>query len=756
MKGSRNTNKRLFTQTMQEKLAITVLVITLALFALVMVLYNLVKNKQEDYNQIVLDHQNYSSQVIPYRRGEIMDRNGTYLAVNEQVYNLILDPKVILSNKDKYLATTVSVLSQTFGYDIGELTRLIEDNPKKSYINYEKQLTQEQKEAFEANTEAAEAAAAEQKLDNKVAGVWFEPQYKRVYPYGDLASTVIGFSYENGAKGMNGIEQYYNDDLIGINGREYGYLNEETNLERVIKEAENGSTVVSTIDINIQKIAEKYIDEWESGIGSKMSAAIVMNPQNGEILAMATKNRYDLNDPRNIDGKFTDEEIRVFGKKEAADDYKRKNRDKGLTITEEEVSKYYTDEEIYSLGQQVAWNTVWRNFCVSDSYEPGSPSKVFTVAAAMEEGFINGSETLECGGVLEVGGHQIHCVNRYGHGPLTITESLMQSCNVVMMRLAAMTGGENFAKYQHIFGFGQKTNIDLPGEVDTSDLIFPAEEMRSSNLATNSFGQNYNCTMIQMAAAFASVINGGNYYEPHIVKQILNDEGAVEKKMEPVLVRETISENTSAFLKQALEKTVSEGTGSAAQVAGYEVGGKTGTAEKYPRSAKNYLVSFVGFAPADNPQVMVYVVIDTPDLPPGPEQAHSSFATQVVQKILTDSLPYLNVFPTTDIETVPEELQNQLPEEDGIVNEETESSTELETEPKVYETDEYIVGGEENEAALPGSPPGIEEVETLPVSSEEAEETSGGENQSGTIKETSAKPSESGPPESSPSQSVQE
>lgn len=148
MKGSRNTNKRLFTQTMQEKLAITVLVITLALFALVMVLYNLVKNKQEDYNQIVLDHQNYSSQVIPYRRGEIMDRNGTYLAANEQVYNLILDPKVILSNKDKYLATTVSVLNQTFGYDTGELTRLIEDNPKKSYINYEKQLTQDQKEAF--------------------------------------------------------------------------------------------------------------------------------------------------------------------------------------------------------------------------------------------------------------------------------------------------------------------------------------------------------------------------------------------------------------------------------------------------------------------------------------------------------------------------------------------------------------------------------------------------------------------------------
>ena len=331
----------------------------------------------------------------------------------------------------------------------------------------------------------------------------------------------------------------------------------------------------------------------------------------------------------------------------------------------------------------------------------------------------------------------------------------MQSCNVVMMRLAAMTGGENFAKYQHIFGFGQKTNIDLPGEADTSALIFPAEEMRSSNLATNSFGQNYNCTMIQMAAAFASAINGGNYYEPHIVKQILNEEGAVEKKIEPVLVRETVSENTSAFLKQALEKTVSEGTGSAAQVAGYEVGGKTGTAEKYPRSAKNYLVSFVGFAPADNPQVMVYVVIDTPNLP-GKEQAHSSFATQVVQKILTDSLPYLNVFPTTDIETVPEELQNQLPEEDGIVNEETEGSTEPETEAKVYETDEYIVGEEESEAELPGSPAGIEEVETLPEPSEGTEETSEEETLSETVKETSEKPSESSPPESSSSQNAQE
>lgn len=708
MKASRNTNKRVFTKTMQEKLAITVLVITLALFALVMVLYNLIKHNQEDYNQIVLDHQNYSSQILPYRRGEIMDRNGTYLAVSEQVYNLIIDPKVILSDKDKYLTTTVSVLSQTFGYNTEELIKLINENEAKSYINYEKQITQEQKEAFEANSEAAQGTSSKQ----KVAGVWFEPQYKRVYPYGALASTVIGFSYDNGAKGMNGIEQYYNDQLTGINGREYGYLNEETNLERVIKEAENGRTIVSTIDINLQKIAEKYIDEWEAGIGSKMSAAIVMNPQNGEILAMATKNRYDLNDPRNLEGQFTDEEIRAMGRLEAVDDYKRKNRDRDLTITEEEVSQHYSEEEIYSLGQQVAWNKIWRNFCVSDSFEPGSPSKIFTVAAAMEEGYITGNESIECEGVLEVGGHQIHCVNRNGHGSLTITESLMESCNVVMMRLASMTGGRRFSKYQEIFGFGQKTNIDLPGEADTSTLIYQADQMRSSNLATNSFGQNFNCTMVQMAAAFASVINGGSYYEPHVVKQILNDQGSVVKKIEPVLVRETVSEGTAAFLKTALEKTVSEGTGKAAQVEGYAVGGKTGTAEKYPRSAENYLVSFIGFAPADNPQIMVYVAIDTPNLP-GKEQAHSSFATQIVQKILTESLPYLNIFPATDTEQLPEELREQLPEEDGILDQETGTvdQTEPETEPRVYATDEYIVGEAEGEEALPGFPAGLEELD---------------------------------------------
>ena len=219
---------------MQEKLAITILVITLALFALVMVLYDIIKNNQESYNQIVLDHQNYSSTVLPYRRGEIVDRNGTYLAVNEQVYNLILDPRVILSEEEKYLDITVSVLNQTFGYDTGEITNLIKENPTKAYINYQKEITQEQKEAFEAATAAAEEAAAQNGLDQEVAGVWFETQYKRVYPYNSLACSVIGFASNDG-RGIGGIEQAYNEELTGTNGREYGYLNEETTLERVIK-----------------------------------------------------------------------------------------------------------------------------------------------------------------------------------------------------------------------------------------------------------------------------------------------------------------------------------------------------------------------------------------------------------------------------------------------------------------------------------------------------------------------------------------
>lgn len=681
----------MFTKDMQKKLAIAVIVITLALFSLIYVLYSIIQENQDNYNQIVLSQQNYESRPIPYRRGDIVDRNGTYLATTEKVYNLILDPRQIMSDEENCLEASVSAIVNVFGYDAGTIRELIRGNSAKQYIRYERQLSYEQKNTFEVLKKETNEKNAAAGSKARVRGVWFEEEYKRIYPYNSLGCSVIGFVNGDGMDGAIGIERSYNDSLIGINGREYGYLNDDSNLERVIKSATNGNTVVSTIDLKIQDIVEKNIRQWQEETGSDRVGVIVMNPNNGEVLAMASDQIFDLNDPRDLKGRYTQSEIWDFGLKEARDTYNRRNKEE-TPITIEQVTEHFSEEEIRSFGYQVAWNQVWRNYCVSDTYEPGSPQKIFTVAAAMEEGVINGTESFFCDGYQEVGGWKIACVKTIGHGNLTVTESLMQSCNDCMMQIAAMTGKGRFSKYQKMFGFGSRTGIDLPGEADTKTLVYDEENMNASSLATNSFGQNYNCTMIQMAAAYCSVINGGSYYEPHVVRQILNEQGAVVKRVEPKLVRETVSENTARFIREALFRTVSEGTGKAAAVKGYEIGGKTGTAEKYPRDKKNYLVSFCGFAPASDPQVLVYVIVDTPHVE---DQPHSTYASGIFQKIMTEILPYLNIFPETDPEVSPEDGGQGLPEREGITDPGAGSpaTEETEAETKVYETDEYVDPG---------------------------------------------------------------
>lgn len=682
---------------MQEKLAITVIVITLALFALIYTLYSIVQNNKDEYNQIVLSQQDYDSRVIPYRRGDIVDRNGTYLATTEKVYNLIIDPKQIMSDAEDYLEATVTALTTNFGYDAQTIRSLITENYDKPYVRYARQLPYDQKEQFENYQTETNKAYSKAGSKARVRGVWFEDEYKRIYPYDSLACNVIGFATSDGGTGTGGIEQSYNDSLIGTNGREYGYLNDDSNLEKVIKSAANGNTVVSTIDVNIQNIVEKYIKDWQDRVGSDKIGVVVMDPNNGDVLAMASDSVFDLNNPRDLNGRYTDEEIRALGEKEAMDTYNRQHKGEDPIVIGQ-VSSHYTSEEIMSFGQQVAWNQVWRNYCISDTYEPGSPSKIFTVATGMEEGVLSGNETFFCDGFQEVGGWKIRCVKRTGHGNLTVAETLMQSCNDAMMQMAAMEGRTRFGKYQKLFGFGQKTGIDLPGEADTSSLIYDETNLKPSDLATNSFGQNYNCTMIQMAAAYSSVINGGSYYEPRVVKQILNEQGSVVKKMEPRLMRETVSESTSNFIRNALYRTVEEGTGKAAAVEGYEIAGKTGTAEKQPRALKNYLVSFSGFAPANDPQVLVYVVIDTPHVE---DQPHSSYASEVFQKIMTEILPYLNVFPDIDFEDPQEDISAQLPQEEGISG---NSGQEAVEETKVYETDEYV--NTDIDSGLPDNLPG--------------------------------------------------
>lgn len=511
----------------------------------------------------------------------------------------------MLSN-DKYIEPTMAVLKECFGIEEETVRELMETNPSGRYNILKKGVDYNTASKFNEINE-------DYKNHPYVKGIWLEEDYIRKYPYNTLASDVIGFTVD-GNVGCNGIEASYNSILNGTDGREYGYQDESAAFEQTVKEPENGKTIVSTIDVQVQSIVEKHIqafndahkNEAVQGEGSKDTAVIVMNPQNGEILAEASYPNYDLNNPRDL-------------------------------------TKYYTEEEISAMTDEQrldTLNSLWNNFCVSDTYEPGSTFKPFVVSAGMELGVLSGGESYTCNGMLHVADHDIHCSNRSGHGAQTLKQAVENSCNVAMMYIGEDIGVEDFCRYQELFGFGEMTGIDLPGEASTKGLLYVPESMDPSSLATNAFGQNFNVTMTQLAASFCSLINGGNYYKPHIVKQIQDENGNVTESKDPVLVKRTISAETSQIIKEYMHSVVENGTGASAAVEGYDVGGKTGTAEKLPRNKEKYLVSFIGYAPQENPQVVVYVVVNEPN---AKIQANSRFATEMAAAIMKEIFPYLGI-----------------------------------------------------------------------------------------------------------------
>ena len=728
---------------MQERMTIAVIIVVLALFALLVKVYLIQRDNNENYNKIVLSQRQseYVSRTLTARRGDIYDRNGTKLASSDKVYNLILDPKQMDSaegwSKDRttyvrlVIEPTAYAIADFFGEDRNEVKSMLDSKKDSSYVRYKREMSYDDKQAFEEFIEDQNKkyAASDQVAERKksIKGVWFEEEYKRNYPNNSLGCNIVGFSTADGSKGIGGVEQYYNDELVGVNGREYGYLDDEANLEKVVRSAQNGNSLILTMDASVQSIVEKYLAEWKNGeVGSDNAACLVMDPNTGEILAMASTNSFDLNNPRTT-GDFTDEEVYAYGLTEGVRAYKREHPD-AEPITEAEVPEYYSREDIMSFGQQDVWNIIWRNFCVSDTYEPGSVQKIFTVAGALEEGLINMEQTFNCEGNIKlsdgVNTWRINCVNRNGHGLLDVTGGITQSCNVVMMNIAFLEKSETFMKYQRIFGLGDYTGIDLPAETDTEALGFESDDIGRTSLATNSFGQNYNCTMIQMAAGISSIVNGGYYYTPHVLKQIQSADGTIIKDVEPTLVRQTVSESTCNQLKEAMYKTVESGTGSAAKVAGYKVGGKTGTAQKLPRSAQTYVVSFMGFAPVDDPQLVCYVVVDEPHLP-GQAAAHSSFASGIFSKVMAEALPAIGVYPegTTASEYRPPEVlkdeaegdsgmalgtREETAEETGPVitdmfSEDGQAETNAEYKTAEEQTDEYVAGDadESGEQGLP-------------------------------------------------------
>ncbi len=612
----RKRKRKSLGRILRDKLALMTMIFLFGFIAVVAGTIWTAYGKGDSYKKRYLSQQTYNSNPIPYKRGEILDRRGIVLAKSVMVYNLVLEPKVILEKEEAYREVTVSRLSEFFGISAEEINKIIDERPASGYQVLKKDvshddMTKFQEEAAEYNKRDKTGESEEESIKT-IAGYSFESYYRREYPLKATASDIIGFT-NSGNVGEWGIEGYYNSTLNGKDGIRYGYFNSNMELEESEIEPQNGMTIVSTIDADAQKMTEDIIAEYQKKENAVNVGIIIMNPNNGEIYVMASDKGYDSNNPRNLEG-------------------------------------YYTKEEIAAMddaAKMEALNKIWRNYCISDIFEPGSTYKPFTVAEALENGVVREDEIFICDGFEEVADRKMHCVNRLGHGGITLSESLEKSCNDVMMQIVKRLGREKFARYQNLFGIGTKTGIDLPGEA--VGINYKEEQLNPVELATNSFGQGVSVTMIQMAAGFSSMVNGGIYYKPHIVKEVVNDEGAVVESSEPVIMKKTVTKSTAEFIKQSLYTAVESGTGYRAKTVGYKVGGKTGTAQKLDvvdgsvvRSETNYVLSFVGCVPFDNPEAVIYVAVDQPDVP---DQATSGAASMLAGEVIDKVLKVIGIYP---------------------------------------------------------------------------------------------------------------
>ncbi|MCD8154805.1 MAG: cell division protein FtsI [Clostridiales bacterium] len=608
---------------MQKKLVILFLVVMAVLLFLVLYLTYINASSGDKYRKQVLSQaqQSYESETLAAKRGDIYDRDGNILATSNKVYNVILDCKA-LNESDDGTDATVQALVEVLGLDEEEIREYLtdEDTRESQYQILMKNLSMDLKKTFEEYADPGEdSGLTEEELAEreKITGVWFEEDYLRVYPFGSTACDTIGFTFSRDTADW-GLEGYYNSTLTGVDGRQYGYVNEDSDVEQTIVEATDGNNIVTTLDLGIQEIVEKYVDAFMEGMGAENVGVIVMDPNTGEILAMDGGDRYDLNSPRDMTSVYSDDEIASMNDAETVE----------------------------------ALNDMWSNFCTTETYEPGSVVKPIVMAAALDTGVITTSDTFLCdGGESFDSDTFIQCaVYPDSHGTETLAEIIANSCNDGMMQIASKMGVSGMLEAQSLFNFGTRTGIDLPNE--GTGILFTEETMGTTELAASGFGQGFTLTMIQEISTMCSVINGGYYYQPHLVSEITDSNGSTVKTISPTLVNQTISEETSAEIRSYMQKSVEEGTSIYSKVQGYSSGGKTGTAEKLPRGNGNYLVSFIGFAPVEDPQVVIYVVVDEPNTD---DQASSTYAQYIAQAILSEVLPYMNVVPDESEDgTIPE------------------------------------------------------------------------------------------------------
>lgn len=739
---SKSKNDKEQKKFLSHKLALLFIAIVLALCALIAYMTQIAVTKNDEYTKKSMTQMDYQSSTIIAKSGDIMDRNMTPVALSERVYILILDPKVITettqtSGKEGSMEATIQALVQYFGLDADDLRKTIQENASRSYLRYQTNgsktvLSDEQVTAFNEAKDAYNDLSSEERKQNPddksiITGVWFETEYRRSYPFNDLESKVIGFTTQDTTQGLWGLELTYNDVLRGTNGRSFGHVNEENTLSRETIPAQDGYSLVTTLDMNMSRIISNVVEEWSEEVGGKSISVLAMNPQNGEILSMYDSTNYNLNDPTDLSMIYTEEQLQSPETIPIMQDFYTTDEQKAT------LASMTYEEKILNLRQ-----LTWRNFSISNTFEPGSTAKPLTVAAAMEEGTVVPSDSFECTGALQVADNLIKCHNYAigGCGIINLEGALANSCNVALMEIGEELGRQEFYRYQKLFNLGEKTGIDLPGEA--SGLLFTEDQLNITELATSSFGQGYNSTMIQIASATCSLLNGGYYYKPYVVKQVLDSEGRVVKETEPEIVRETVSEETSDFMKDAFFLTVEEGTGGGTKISGYHIGGKTGTAEKLPRGNGKYLVSIITAVPIEEPELLLYVVIDEPNVE---NQADSEPAQRLAGRILEQLLPYAGIYSDDDVN--PEDYDWNT--EELIQDDQWPSGDSFIDNPEAAGT----VSGEEEEE-LPSAPAGDPAGQVTPEETETPAVTDGGTTEPGVTDPAETQPPSE--PEGDPSQ----
>lgn len=554
----------------------------------------------DEYEKKIVNRRNIQiDTALPAMRGDIKDRNGEYLAKSVQAYNLVFDIRLFLeiidgmkiedSKKEAKRKEYLNKLTQFVDYTEAELEVLIKENPKSAYRVLRRTIPT--KEAMTIK-------------EAKIIGVWLEETADRIYPNDYLAAQVIGF--EGGGVGRNGIEQSYDRWLQGTPGRRLmvpdgGGL---TDMEYIAPL--DGNDLVLTIDETIQHFVEAAMLKQMEVSQPLNASAIVMKPDTGEILAMASYPTFNLNDRDKILGYY------------------------GKNIGE------LTDQERTNLLFKT-----WRNYNVSATYEVGSTFKPLTYAMALEHGLTTTEEKFVCTGKKVIYGVSIGCWKKAGHGEMTMVEALADSCNVATMELASRLGRSVFYNYLKAFGYAKETQIDVIGEPqDYSRVTYSEEQLNPVELATTSFGQGPNLTPIQLMMANAAIINGGELLQPRLVRQIVDKNGIVVKDMKKKVVRKVISKETSDTMRKAMEETVNYGTGKKLQIPGYKIGAKTGTAEKGDRNTKDYIVSVLSYAPVEDPKVMMLVILDQGNI-----RVTSGMAAEISKEIYKNILPRLEIYP---------------------------------------------------------------------------------------------------------------